>query len=138
MECDKNHLAHCLLYEFHKGSSAIEACESLKKAYGSQITKESSCRHWFQQFRSGETCLQQLFWSDTDESDEEEVSVPTKIRKICSDHATTSLCLSIDVLTDVLKYFPRKRLGELEEVNSVMRKSTFSIKDPKGPGSAVR
>ncbi|XP_055932781.1 histone-lysine N-methyltransferase SETMAR-like [Argiope bruennichi] len=58
MECEKEHIRHCLLYEFDKKSTAAAAHHNLCQVYGEDTIDESTCRRWFRKFREGDRSCQ--------------------------------------------------------------------------------
>ncbi|XP_035215054.1 histone-lysine N-methyltransferase SETMAR-like [Stegodyphus dumicola] len=49
MESEKEHIRHCLVYEFESMEAA--ACRSVCQVYEEDAVDESSCRPWFRKFR---------------------------------------------------------------------------------------
>ena len=58
MESEKEHIKHCLLYEFDKKSTAATACRNVCQVYGEDAIDESTCRRWFRKFREGDRSCQ--------------------------------------------------------------------------------
>lgn len=54
MEDKSVHFRHILLFYFHKGKNARQACEKLCKVYGNNSLQERQCQRWFKKFRSGD------------------------------------------------------------------------------------
>ena len=57
MEPTKEHFRHILLYYFRKGNNAEQLAEKFCDLYGDKALKESPCRNWFLNFRSGDFSL---------------------------------------------------------------------------------
>jgi [histone H3]-lysine36 N-dimethyltransferase SETMAR len=58
MASEKEHVRHCLLYEFDKSSTAAAACRNVRQVYGDDAIDESTCRRWFRKFREGDRSCQ--------------------------------------------------------------------------------
>ena len=48
MQSEKNHVRHCLLYEFRLGHTAADAYRNLRSVLGEDGPCERTCRHWFE------------------------------------------------------------------------------------------
>ncbi len=57
MDEQKRHTRHCMFYEFDRGSTAAEATKNNHAAYGEEAVGSSTCRRWFNKFRSTDTSL---------------------------------------------------------------------------------
>ncbi len=60
MAVDKQHLRHCMLYEFHLKKSAVEATKTICFAYGENVLEVRTCQNWFARFRSGDFDLNEM------------------------------------------------------------------------------
>ncbi|XP_014790817.1 histone-lysine N-methyltransferase SETMAR-like [Octopus bimaculoides] len=49
----KQHIRHCLLYEFRKNSTTIEAMKNICEVYPDAV-KARTCRLWFKRFKDGD------------------------------------------------------------------------------------
>lgn len=58
MEKSKQHLRHCLLYEFTLGHSEAEAYKNVKSVFGDECFSEAICRAYFDLFREGNISLE--------------------------------------------------------------------------------
>ncbi|KAI1697929.1 putative histone-lysine N-methyltransferase SETMAR-like [Ditylenchus destructor] len=125
MQKDEKYIAHALLLQFHLDKSVTEAHDTLRALYGREAVKRSTCEQYFQRFRAGDTTFVECFDYDTSSDEDSEDFVPTKIRRMfASRNASSSQRkprISIDILADILKHLSRRRLSELEEVNTILR-----------------
>ena len=48
MQSEKNHVRHCLLYEFRLGHTAADAHRNLRSVLGEDGLCERTCRYWFE------------------------------------------------------------------------------------------
>ncbi|KAF8769841.1 Histone-lysine N-methyltransferase SETMAR like protein [Argiope bruennichi] len=55
---EKEHIRHCLLYEFDKKSTAAAAGCNICQVYEEDAIDESTCRRWFRKFREGDRSCQ--------------------------------------------------------------------------------
>jgi [histone H3]-lysine36 N-dimethyltransferase SETMAR len=53
----KEHLRHCLLYEYHRKSSAKEAFENLRLVYCLNVVCYETVKRWFKRFRKNDFSL---------------------------------------------------------------------------------
>ncbi|KAI1697489.1 hypothetical protein Ddc_19676 [Ditylenchus destructor] len=124
MQKDENYIAHCLLFQFHLGKSVTEAHDTLCKLYGQKVVKRSFCELYFERFRIGDTVFDENMEHEvSSDEDSESYFVPSKRKCLSTTHSSLSQRMprvSNDILTDVLKYLSRRRLSELEEVNTVL------------------
>ncbi|GFW52680.1 hypothetical protein TNCV_2392601 [Trichonephila clavipes] len=51
MKAEKEHVRHCLLYEFDKKSTGATACHNIYLVYRDDAIEEITCRRWFRKFR---------------------------------------------------------------------------------------
>lgn len=58
MASDRNHVRHCLLYEYQLGHSAKEALQNIHQALGQDAVSRTTCFDWFNRFRSGDYSLE--------------------------------------------------------------------------------
>ena len=70
MNRDKLFFRHALLYYFDLQKSVSETCRLLQERYGKQAPSHTTCKEWFQRFRSG----------DTDVNDKEHSGQPKKFK----------------------------------------------------------
>lgn len=57
MSEQRDHLLHCLLYEFDMGHTAAEANRNINAVMGHDSISQSTCYKWFEKFRSGDRSL---------------------------------------------------------------------------------
>ncbi|KAF8767179.1 Histone-lysine N-methyltransferase SETMAR like protein [Argiope bruennichi] len=53
MESEKEHIRHCLLYEFYKKSMAAARCRNVCQVYGEDVIDKSTSRRWFRKCQKG-------------------------------------------------------------------------------------
>ncbi len=53
---DENHLRHCMLYEFRRGTKATVATSNIREVYG-DVMSVRKCQYWFNKFWSGDLDL---------------------------------------------------------------------------------
>ena len=53
MDINEEHLRHCMLYEYKKGTSAVEAARNIRTVYGRNVLNDRKCQRWFAKFSSG-------------------------------------------------------------------------------------
>lgn len=53
MSVDKQHLKHCLLYEFKKGMSVDGALKNIRDVYGEDAIDEKTIKGWYDRFQTG-------------------------------------------------------------------------------------
>lgn len=58
MADQREHLLHCLLYEFDSGRTAAEAHRNINHVMGQDTISRSTCYNWYEKFRSGDRSLQ--------------------------------------------------------------------------------
>lgn len=69
MQNSKEHIRHCLLYEYQLGHSAIEAGKNICQAIGEGVISTATAYRWYERFRNGDYSLE----------DEPRPGQPTKI-----------------------------------------------------------
>lgn len=58
MEVEKSTIRAILLYEFKKGTNAAQTCQNVCQTFGLNAVSHSTCKKWFQKFRSGDMNLE--------------------------------------------------------------------------------
>ena len=51
------HLRHCMMYDFQKGSNAVQARKNLCKMLGESVVTSRTCQRWFTKCRSDDFFL---------------------------------------------------------------------------------
>ena len=51
---DKMHIQHCMLYEFSRNKTAVEATKSICDAYPECALDVRTCQYWFARFKTGD------------------------------------------------------------------------------------
>lgn len=52
MNYEKEHIRHCILYEFQKKNSATEATRNLQEVFGKETVKDRTVRIWYKKFKN--------------------------------------------------------------------------------------
>jgi [histone H3]-lysine36 N-dimethyltransferase SETMAR len=60
MMITKEHIRHVILYEFHKGKSAIDATMDINSVYGNRHINITKCRRWYRKFKEGDQSCKDL------------------------------------------------------------------------------
>ncbi len=60
MQNSKEHIRHCLLYEYQLGHSATEATRNICQAVGQDSTTLRTALNWFDRFRNQDYSLQDM------------------------------------------------------------------------------
>lgn len=90
MASEREHLLHCLLYEYDMGHTAAEAYRNLTQAMGQDSISRSTCYKWFDKFKTGDRSLR-----DEERSGRPQIFDESKLRALIeADPRLTTRCLA--------------------------------------------
>ena len=90
MEKSKEHLRHCLLYEYQMGHSAAGASRNICSALGQGVVSQATAYRWFERFDQGDYSLEDEPHSGRDT----ELNLDKLIELVESDPRQTTRCLA--------------------------------------------